>query len=589
MEAAARTPPRARDDATRNAPTRRGGLRFPLRAKFFVFAALISIAPLLAVGQSLMRIAQDELKSAANSALAEAASQLAGQIDATFEGVWLRPLALVVRAVDDPSLDVRQKVGLLNLAVREIPGVAALQLTVDGSPLPVMAIAEAHAVPIAAAGIDPAAALRTPPETLAGIAADGRPVAEWRPDLGLWIATVAFPLETTLSGRALTLSARIDLAALAGMADAHPLGRRGELTVIDASGAAVLRAAPPGLEGRAVVAEAAAIARGSARAAVVRSYARADGAQVLAAYAATNAFPWAVIAELTEASAYAAIAEMIRSLGMWALIGLLIATIAASFAAWRLTGPVLAITAAAARIGRGDFSVRVAPATRDEIGDLAERVNVMARELAERFELMKFVSRETVKAIGAADASGVQLGGERRAAAMLFSDIRGYTAFAETAAPETVVDMLNGYLDTQARLIAAHGGDVDKFIGDEVVAVFLGEDRIRNAAACAIAIQAALRDVLAAHPEWNLHVGVGLNAGDVVMGATGARDRMDFTVLGGAVNLAARLCAAAPPDAVLVSESVADALKGDPAFRLEALPALSLKGIAKSVPVWRLS
>lgn len=578
-----------RDAAAPGGIARRRGLRFPLRAKFFVFAALISVAPLIAVGQSLMRIAQDELKSAANEALAEAASQLAGQIDATVDGVWLRPLALVGRAVDDSLLDVRQKVGVLNLAAREIPGVVALQLTVDGSPLPVMAIAEAHAIPIAAAGLDPARALRTPPETLARIVSGGRPVAEWRPDLGRWLATVAFPLETTLSGRALIFSARIDLAALARMADAHPLGRRGELTVIDAFGAAVLRPAPPGLEGRAIMAEAAAIAGGSARAAVVRSYTRADGAQVLAAYAATDAFPWAVVAELTEASAYAAIAEMIRSLGMWAVAGLVVATIAASFAAWRLIGPVLAITTAAARIGGGDFSVRVAPATRDEIGDLAERVNVMARELAERFELMKFVSRETVKAIGAADASGVQLGGARRAAAMLFSDIRGYTAFAETADPEVVVEMLNGYLDAQARVVAEHGGDVDKFIGDEVVAVFLGENRIRNAASCAVAIQAAMPALLAAHPDWDLHVGVGVNAGDVVMGATGARDRMDFTVLGGAVNLAARLCAAAPPDAVLVSASVAEALNGDPAFRLQSLPLLTLKGIAKPVPVWRLS
>ncbi|PKP63510.1 MAG: hypothetical protein CVT86_05020, partial [Alphaproteobacteria bacterium HGW-Alphaproteobacteria-8] len=240
------------------------------------------------------------------------------------------------------------------------------------------------------------------------------------------------------------------------------------------------------------------------------------------------------------------------------------------------------------RVGQGDFGVRLSRMPRDEIGDLAERVNVMAAQLSERFELMKFVSKETAKAVSRADAGGVRLGGERRAAAMLFSDIRGYTSFAESIDPETVVEMLNLYLETQARLVAQHGGDIDKFIADEVVAVFLGEDRARRAAVCAVAIQAAMRGMLELHPEWNLHVGIGLNEGDVVMGAMGASDRMDYTVLGSAVNLAARLCAAAPPDAILTSERIAAALEGDAAFRFEPLAPLALKGIGAAVPVFML-
>ena len=80
--------------------------------------------------------------------------------------------------------------------------------------------------------------------------------------------------------------------------------------------------------------------------------------------------------------------------------------------------------------------------------------------------------------------------------------------------------MLNSYLDAQTAIIEAHGGDVDKFIGDEVVALFHGADMERNAVAAGLAIQRGLADVLEAHPEWNLHVGVGIAAGEVVMGAT---------------------------------------------------------------------
>jgi adenylate cyclase len=98
----------------------------------------------------------------------------------------------------------------------------------------------------------------------------------------------------------------------------------------------------------------------------------------------------------------------------------------------------------------------------------------MIRELSERLELMKFVSRETVSAVRAADAAGVARGGERRRVALLFSDIRGYTAFTEAVAPEVVVEMLNQYLEVQTAIVEGQGGDVDKFIGDALVAVFQG-------------------------------------------------------------------------------------------------------------------
>ena len=157
------------------------------------------------------------------------------------------------------------------------------------------------------------------------------------------------------------------------------------------------------------------------------------------------------------------------------------------------------------------------------------------------------------------------------------------TAFVETVAPEVVVEMLNQYLDAQTAIVERHGGDVDKFIGDEVVAVFQGPGMERNAVACGLEIQAALADLLEAHPEWNLHVGLGIAAGEVVMGAIGARDRLDFTVLGAVVNLASRLCAAAPPDGILVSAPVRDALAAQSFVRFTPLPPIALKGYAAPV------
>ncbi len=194
---------------------------------------------------------------------------------------------------------------------------------------------------------------------------------------------------------------------------------------------------------------------------------------MLGAYAFPDSFPWAVVTELSEASAYAVVNHMLRNLLLVGLAGFGVAAAAALFFAGRLTGPILKIGAVAERVGaRRPRRARRGGATRDEIGDLAARMNTMIRELSERLELMKFVSRGTVTAIRAADAAGVARGGERRSVAVLFSDIRGYTAFSEAVAPEVVVEMLNGYLDVQTEIIERNGGDVDKFIGDEVVAVF---------------------------------------------------------------------------------------------------------------------
>ena len=177
-------------------------------------------------------------------------------------------------------------------------------------------------------------------------------------------------------------------------------------------------------------------------------------------------------------------------------------------------------------------------------------------------------------------------GGERRRVSVIFTDIRGYTSFSESVPPETVVEVLNRYFDVQAGLVNKYGGDVDKFIGDALVAVFEGERMEERAVAASVEIIADLQKMLSVYPEYNLHVGIGVASGEVVMGATGARDRMDFTVLGSTVNLSARLCSKAASDQVLVDEASQNAASISGRFRFEPLSAVSLKGYAEPVPVF---
>lgn len=133
----------------------------------------------------------------------------------------------------------------------------------------------------------------------------------------------------------------------------------------------------------------------------------------------------------------------------------------------------------------------------------------------------------------------IGLTGKRRMVTILFSDIRGFTTFCESKDPAEVVDLLNAYMATMCAIIVRHGGHVNKFIGDGILAVFSDDDEGarpgdhgRRAVACAL-------DMV--HAPSDFQTGTGLHSGEVVIGNVGSSDKMEFTVLGDTVNLASRL------------------------------------------------
>ena len=151
------------------------------------------------------------------------------------------------------------------------------------------------------------------------------------------------------------------------------------------------------------------------------------------------------------------------------------------------------------------------------------------------------------------DPDSIRLGGERRRATMFFADVRGFTSMAATLPPERVVEILNSYFDEAVRIVFAHDGLLDKFYGDGVMAVF-GPPRVRaDDAARAVAAAIALHDVVAElgpRIDYPLQISVGLATGEVVAGHFGSAKRMDYTVIGDAVNLASGLQGAAPAGAI---------------------------------------
>lgn len=249
--------------------------------------------------------------------------------------------------------------------------------------------------------------------------------------------------------------------------------------------------------------------------------------------------------------------------------------------------PVNEIGEVADQIGEGNLTVEVprADPDGDEIRRLGTRINQMVRGLRAKMHLEKFVSRGTSAAAHGADEQGVSRMGVMRQVTVLFSDIRGFTAFSEERDPQEVVDLLNRLLQAQAEIVAAHDGDIDKYVGDELMAVFHGDEADVRATRCALAMTAAV-DAAALH---GLRIGVGVNSGEVVYGAIGHEERMDFTVIGDVVNTGARLCAAAPAGAVLVSRPVVAACAHAGDLTFTELAPIELKGKKHPFPLFRAS
>lgn len=567
-------------------------MRFSLRAKLLFFSVALAILPLVVAGRAIIRIAADELKASVNDELSTAAARISDQIDERYANTWLGPLLMVRNAIDDDTLGAEEKLAVLTSGIEDLSDVVGLQVTGQGLTTPVLTAKDAFSDELRAAGAEPSKVLILPPATLEPVFGTeevfiGGP--ERVEATGDWLLSIVVPLRRPVSGRAGLLSARIRLADLHASVGADPLTKTGSILLVDSQATSLFDSAATRAEPPEIVRNAAAVLGTGRRAVVANPYVRTDGERMLGVYAMPRHLEWAVVVEKKESDAYLAITEMVQSLTVWVIVGLGVAVVGAFIFAQRVSRPILAIDRVAGEVSRGNLTVQVEGVrSRDEIGDLAARMNEMIRGLLERFHLEKFVSGGTLDAVKSSADSGVELGGVRRRLTVFFSDIRGFTAFSEGVEPEVVVEMLNTFLREQARIVKEFRGDIDKYVGDELVAVFQGDEMVENAVRCAIKIQGEIERLRGEHPEWDISVGIGINTGDVVMGAMGSEDRMDYTILGDTVNVGARLCSAAGRGQTLLSAASFEEVQGLKGVLAARLEPLEVKGKSRRLAVYEV-
>jgi adenylate cyclase len=187
----------------------------------------------------------------------------------------------------------------------------------------------------------------------------------------------------------------------------------------------------------------------------------------------------------------------------------------------------------------------------------------------------------------------IQKGGEGRQTTVLFSDIRGFTSMSEAENPQVIVDMLNEYFELMVEVIFKHEGTLDKFVGDEIMALFgapvsHGDDAVR-AVRTAIEMLEVLAELNSARarvgaPE--IRIGIGINTGHVVAGYIGSSKALEYTVIGDTVNTGARLCSIAKAGEIIISQSTLDQI-GD-RFDVVELPPTQVKGKSQALKIYNV-
>ena len=249
--------------------------------------------------------------------------------------------------------------------------------------------------------------------------------------------------------------------------------------------------------------------------------------------------------------------------------------------------PIADLTRATERVLRGRYDVSVPITTGDELGELTATFNQMVAGLAERERIREafgtYLDHEVAEYILSEEFNEE---GEEQEVSILFMDVRDFTSFAAQADAKEVVARLNALFEAAVPVIARHGGHVDKFVGDGLMAVFGAPERFPDHADRAIRAACELVATINGPGGPGLRIGIGVNTGSVIAGSIGGAGRLNFSVVGDAVNVASRVEAETREtgDDVLITAATKAQLSGD--FECEPRGRHDLKGLGEPVELY---
>lgn len=254
------------------------------------------------------------------------------------------------------------------------------------------------------------------------------------------------------------------------------------------------------------------------------------------------------------------------------------------------------IAGKAAQVARGDYGEALPVARRDEIGQLTLSFNDMVAGLKERDFISntfgRYVDQEVAREL-LRRPEAARLGGQKREVVILFSDIRGFTPLSEALSPEAVIHLVNRHFSRMIEVIQRHRGIIVDFLGDAILAFFDPLDGpldplVQQALLCALEMQEGVAAENAAEPQApQLQIGIGLHAGEVVVGNIGSEARAKYGIIGAAVNLTHRIQGQAQGGEVMVSEEIRHRLPAE--IKIKRSLETRLKGIHDPVTLYTIS
>ena len=264
----------------------------------------------------------------------------------------------------------------------------------------------------------------------------------------------------------------------------------------------------------------------------------------------------------------------------------------------RITQPITHLANATKAVKDGNLEEIKVPEViskrNDEIAELYNNYLDMLKGLREKERVRGILNKVVSQEIAEETLKGnVKLGGEEKRVTVLFADIRHFTSLTEHMAPQDVIKLINTCMTKISEIIDQYGGVIDKFVGDEVMALFGAP--VEKEGCTLKAVQCAV-DIMAHLNEWNneretqnlpkIKIGIGIHTGMMVAGNMGAANRLNYTVLGSNVNLASRLCGSAAESQILISEATLNEPRVKESIVFHSVTPLRLKGFSKSVPAY---